>query len=254
MQTIFINMPYPMVKTNIKRIVDLGLGIEIYANNNVLHDLDMNDVVELSRVLQDNGIACTVHAPFMDLSPGGFDKTIKVMSKEKIKKAVEMANLLQARGVVCHPGYDKWRFDGNEQFWLESSIETWAEVIGEAKGGLDIMLENIFEETPRTLIALFNHFKEENLYFCFDAGHFNLFSTVSLEAWLLPLKDRIREMHLHDNHGKSDEHLPIGMGTFPFRELKTFLKGHGGKIIYTIEVHSEAYAAKSVKNMREFLS
>jgi len=39
----------------------------------------------------------------------------------------------------------------------------------------------------------------------------------------MPLKDRLREFHLHDNHGKSDEHLPIGTGTFPFRSLKQFV-------------------------------
>ena len=251
---IFINLPYMMVQASIKRIADLGLGIEVYANNHVLDDLDMGDVKEVSKMLQDNGIACTAHAPFMDLSPGGFDKTIKAVSRDKIKKAVEMAHLLHAKGIVCHPGYDKWRFDGNEQLWLESSIETWTDILGEVKDGLVLMLENIFEETPSTLRALFDHFKGKNLYFCFDSGHFNMFSTVSLGDWLIPLKDRIREMHLHDNHGKSDEHLPIGRGTFPFRELKAFLRQTAGEIFYTTEVHGEAYAPESIKNIKEFLS
>lgn len=251
---IFINIPYKMVETNIKRIVELGMGIEIYANNNALDDLDMHNVRELSRMLQDNGIVCTVHAPYMDLSPGGFDKTIKAISKDKIKKAVEMAYILDAKSIVCHPGYDRWRFDGNEQLWLDSSIETWTEIIGEAKDHLVVLLENIFEETPSTLIALFDYFKGKNLYFCFDSGHFNLFSTVALEKWLIPLKDRIREIHLHDNHGRSDEHLPVGRGTFPFRELKAFLRQTGDDITYTIEVHGEPYAAESIKNVKEFLS
>jgi sugar phosphate isomerase/epimerase len=254
---IFINAPYKMIETNIKRILDLNVGIEVYANNNVLDELDMNNVKEVSRKLQDNGIVCTVHAPFMDLSPGGFDKTIRAISRDKIMKAVEMAHLLHARSIVCHPGYDKWRFDANPQLWqmwFDSSIETWTEVIGEARDGLVVMLENIFEETPSSLIALFDYFKGKNFYFCFDTGHFNLFSTVALETWLVPLKNRIREIHLHDNHGKSDEHLPIGRGTFPFRELKAFLKQTNGDITYTTEVHGESRAAESITNLREFLS
>jgi sugar phosphate isomerase/epimerase len=59
-------------------------------------------------------------------------------------------------------------------------------------------------------------------------------------------------MHLHDNHGKSDEHLPIGMGTFPFRELRGFIKQLSG-IVYTSEFHSEAHAMESIKNLKEFV-
>jgi sugar phosphate isomerase/epimerase len=254
---VFINAPYNMIEQSLERILDLNVGIEVYANNNVLDELDMNKVKDMSRKLQDNGIACTVHAPFMDLSPGGFDKTIRAISRDKILKAVEMAHLLHAGSIVCHPGYDKWRVDANPQLWqmwFESSIETWTEVIGAAKDDLVVMLENIFEEIPASFIALFDYFKGKNLHFCFDSGHFNLFSSVPLEAWLVPLKDRIREMHLHDNHGKSDEHLPIGSGTFPFRELKAFLRQTKGNVTYTTEVHGVARAAEAIRSLREFLS
>jgi sugar phosphate isomerase/epimerase len=251
---IFINVPYKIVAANIKRIVEFNMGVEIYAGNDVVDDLDMEGVREMSKMLQDSGITCTVHAPYMDLSPGGFDKTIRAVSKDKIKKSVEMANILLAKCIVCHPGYDKWRFGDSEQLWFNSSVETWTEILKEAEDGLTVTLENIFEETPSTLLALFHHFKDKNLFFCFDSGHFNLFSTVSLEKWLNPLKNRIREMHLHDNHGSTDEHLPIGRGTFPFRELKTFLSQTNGNIIYTAEIASESQVMESIKNAKEFLS
>ena len=166
-----------------------------------------------------------------------------------------MANILEARACVCHPGYDKWRFDGNEQLWLNGSIETWAEVLRVANKDLPIVVENIFEETPATFTALFDYFKEKNLWFCFDSGHFNLFSKVSLDDWLAPLKGRIREMHLHDNHGTFDDHLPIGSGSFPFRELKAFLRQTDTKqIIFTVEPHSEATVVDSIKRLKEYLS
>jgi len=189
----------------------------------------------------------------MDLSPGGYDRKIRALSKDKIKKAVEMAHRLGAISIVCHPGYNKWFFDGNEQLWLDNSIGTWSEVLGEAKGGPTVILENIFEETPSTFIALFGCFKDKDLYFCFDSGHFNLFSTISLQEWLTPLKSRIREMHLHDNNGRSDEHLPIGRGAFPFRELRAFVK-QLNSVIYTSEFHVEAYAMESIKALRDFIS
>lgn len=250
---IFINVPYELAEANIERIAGLGVGVEIYAENNILDELDMGRVKALGKQLKDRGILCTAHAPFMDLSPGGYDKKIRSISREKIKRAVEMAHRLNAINIVCHPGYNKWFFDGNEQLWLDNSIETWTEILSEAKGGPAVLLENIFEEIPDTLIALFGYFKGKELYFCFDSGHFNLFSRVPLEAWLIPLKNRIKEMHLHDNHGASDEHLPIGRGTFRFRELRDFIKQLSG-IVYTSEFHKESHAVESIKNLKEFVS
>ena len=236
-----------------ERLARLGIGVEVFFGNNIIDQIDPNEVKELGRQFRERGIRCTVHAPFMDLSPGGFDKKIVAISRERLKKAVELAQRLDALGAVCHPGFDKWRFQGNEQLWLDTSIETWSEVLKEADKSFPIMLENIFEDEPATLVTLFGYFKDKNLWFCFDTGHFNLFSRVSVEEWLLPLADRLREFHLHDNHGKSDEHLPIGAGTFPFRSLKPMVKQVKNPI-FTLEPHGETVLGESIQKAKEFLS
>ena len=252
---LFVNVPYRMVEKNIERAVGLSIGLEVYLDNHLVEEIDMGHVKELSKKLRGFKIPCTVHAPFMDLSPGGYDRSIRKITRDKLKKSAEVANLLGAQACVCHPGYDKWRFDGNEQLWLNGSIETWEEVLGEAGEEMPVVVENIFEETPATFTALFDYFREKNLWFCFDSGHFNLFSKVSLDDWLVPLKNRIREMHLHDNHGAFDDHLPIGSGSFPFRDLKVFLKQAAVKeIIFTVEPHSEEIVVDSIKRLKEFLS
>jgi sugar phosphate isomerase/epimerase len=74
-----------------------------------------------------------------------------------------------------------------------------------------------------------------------------------VEEWLLPLADRLREFHLHDNHGKSDEHLPIGAGTFPFRSLKQLIK-QADNPIFVLEPHGESVLGESIQSAKEFLS
>lgn len=242
-----------MVRDNIHRIVSFKVDIEVYFNNATIDRIEGNDVKETSRMLKDAGISCTVHAPFMDLSPGAVDRTVRTITGDKLEKAVEMANLLGARGIVCHSGYNKWYFDGKQDVWLEGCVETWNRILKAAGKELPVMVENIFEEEPSNLIELFRYFKDSNLYFCFDSGHFNLFTITDLEEWLSPLRNKIREMHLHDNHGSSDEHLPIGAGTFPFQELKQFIR-RLPSIIYTAEIHGEAAAPYGIKKLKEFLS
>ncbi len=253
--SIFVNVPYKMIEKNLERAASLSIGLEIYLDNNLIEEVDMDHARELCKKLRDFRIPCTVHAPFMDMSPGGYDRSVRKITREKLKKSVEVGNILEAKACVCHPGYDKWRFDGNEQLWLDGSIETWTEVLGVAGKDLLVLVENIFEETPDTFKALFDYFKEKNLWFCFDSGHFNLFSKALLDDWLVPLKKKIREMHLHDNNRTFDDHLPIGSGSFPFRELKAFLGQIDMKqIIFTVEPHTEAAVVESIKRLKEFLS
>ncbi len=251
--TINVNGPYHMVRERIQLIKKLDVGVEIYFHNEI-GEVSERDVEETGKVLRGEGIACTLHAPFMDLSPGGIDKDVRRITTDKLKRAVTFANRLGALGVVCHPGYDRWRFGENVDLWLKGSIETWNEVLAVAGERLPIMVENIFEEEPDTLYELLRHFDGKNMYFCFDSGHFNLFTKVSLEKWMSMLGNKIREMHLHDNYGTRDDHMPIGQGSFPFRELKTFLKAHRESLIVTAEVHDEADAALAVKNLKEYVA
>jgi sugar phosphate isomerase/epimerase len=248
-----VNAPYQMIKGNVERLARLGMGVEVFFGNNIIDDVDIREVKELGRAFKERGLPCTVHAPFMDLSPGGFDKKIVAVTRERLKKAVELAQYLGALGAVCHPGFEKWHFQGSEQFWLDTSVETWSEVLRGADTGFPVMLENIFEDEPSTLVTLFDYFKDKNLWFCFDTGHFNLFSKASVEEWLLPLGDRLREFHLHDNNGKSDDHLPVGTGTFPFRVLKQLIKQMRSPI-FVLEPHGESILGESIKRAKEFLS
>jgi sugar phosphate isomerase/epimerase len=248
-----VNAPYQMIKGNVERLARLGMGVEVFFGNNIIDDVDILEVKELGRAFKERGLPCTVHAPFMDLSPGGFDKKIVAVTRERLKKAVELAQYLGALGAVCHTGFEKWHFQGSEQFWLDTSVETWSEVLRGADTGFPVMLENIFEDEPSTLVALFDYFKDKNLWFCFDTGHFNLFSKASVEEWLLPLGDRLREFHLHDNNGKSDDHLPVGTGTFPFRVLKQLIKQMRSPI-FVLEPHGESILGESIKRAKEFLS
>ncbi len=64
------------------------------------------------------------------------------------------------------------------------------------------------------------------------------------------LGERLCEIHIHDNHGTADEHLPVGEGTFPFGELLAMVRERNLKPILTIESHSEKNLRKMLENIR----
>ena len=137
--------------------------------------------------------------------------------------------------------------------WLANSIETWTEALKEA-GDLPVMIENIFEEDPPKLSSPSSTTSKGRT---FGSVSIRGISTSSRPCpstdWLVPLKDRLMEFHIHDNHGKSDEHLPVGKGLFPFRELKRFIRSLTG-IYFTAETASEAAALETIQCAKEFLS
>ncbi len=200
----------------------------------------------------DYGPQLSVHAPFMDLSPGAVDEKIRAITMRRFEKALDMAGELGAKTVVFHSGYEKWKYALCVDIWLERSVLTWEPLIRRAeKAGIRIAIENIFEDSPGSLVALFKRLGCAHFGLCFDTGHFNLFSKFPLEDWLGPLKKNIIELHLHDNDGSMDAHRPIGEGTFPFKRLFEELEGKEG-IVYTLESHNREDVFKSLERLKGF--
>jgi len=136
--------------------------------------------------------------------------------------------------------------------WLENSLSTWR-TFGNLAAELNttIVLENVYEQTPRQFVHLLKALDSPHVRFCFDTGHYNAFSDASLEPWLEELGDFLGEVHLHDNEGRRDEHLPIGEGNFPFAELFDFLRKREQKPILTLEAHSEEHFRRTVATLRK---
>jgi len=85
--------------------------------------------------------------------------------------------------------------------------------------------------------------------FCFDAGHFNVFSHEPLRVWLKELGKYLGHLHLHDNFGQRDEHLPVGQGTFPFDDLFQFLRKMKVSPTVTLEAHNPNNLTASLENI-----
>lgn len=164
------------------------------------------------------------------------------------------AELLKPRVIVFHPGYDELRYGDNRLAWLENSISFWREMLPTAKDlGCTIAIENIFEKEPSTLRDLLEEVNDPAFRHCFDAGHWNMFTTVTMEEWFAELGPFIAESHIHDNHGQIDEHLPLGEGEIDFDQLFELLKRHAPNSVWTIEAHSKERLERALKNIGKYL-
>ena len=253
-KSIQVNVPYKMLLANLDFILEKGINPEIYFNGEALDTCQRNDLIELKTALHKKGLIITLHAPFMDLSPGGVDTKIRNVTIERFNQTLEVASVFHPQIIIFHPGYNKWLFDGNVSLWLENSTKVWKPLVAQAeKIGTPIALENIFEEEPSGLTQLISSLQSPYFNFCFDTGHFHLFSKVSMKNWFEELSNYMKAIHLHDNFKKSDDHLPIGDGEIDFDLFFQLVKQHGVDSLFTIEPHQVEQLDRSLQAGRSYL-
>lgn len=245
-----VHVPYDKIKGHIAFLKQGGLNLEIYFNSHILDSITEGDILSLKKNLDYNPLL-TIHAPFMDLSPGAIDSKVREATVARFNHVLDIAKELSVKAVVFHSGYEKWKYALKTDLWLEKSILTWKPLKKRAEEiGVKIAIENIFEDEPESLKLLMDKMGSDNFGICFDTGHLNLFSKASLEDWISLLKPYIIELHLHDNDKKSDAHAPIGDGTFDFDTLFSALKYK--EIIYTLEAHNPEDARKSIERLQKY--
>jgi sugar phosphate isomerase/epimerase len=245
-------MPYHLLPRYLKSIIQQKLNLEIYFHHWALRDMDKSQCIETAKLFAETGLKVTFHAPFLDLRPAALDDKIRQTSLDRIKQVFELAPYFHPLKIVCHPSFDDRYYVSADDLWLENSVKTWTELIAQAKDAKTIIaLENVYEKNPHILRRLFNALSSDNICFCFDTGHFNVFSHEPLDIWLRELGKYLGHLHLHDNFGRLDEHLPVGCGTFPFTNFFQTLKKMKVKPTITLEAHNQDSLLQSVKNIKE---
>jgi sugar phosphate isomerase/epimerase len=246
-----VHVPYHRIEDYLRFIREHRVNLEIYFSSNSLDAITDSDILELKEKL-DYRRSITIHAPFMDLSPGAVDSKVRDITIERFSHIFAIAETLKPEVIVFHSGYEKWKYAQKIDVWLEGSLKTWPPLIKKAVDmDIKIAIENIFEDDPANLRLLMEEINSEHFGICFDAGHFNLFSKIPLGEWLKQLMPYIIELHLHDNNKTSDAHLAIGEGTFDFGTLFSTLKDKN--LVYTIEGHTPEDVLKSIERLQKYI-
>jgi sugar phosphate isomerase/epimerase len=254
MEPIHVHIPYPQMKDLCELVRHRRYDLEIYMSAAVLDQVEKEDLENLCRSL-DWKPSISLHAPFMDLNPGAVDPMVRSVTQLRFSRILSAAAVLKPRVVVFHAGYDRWRYNGRRDIWLENSLETWGKVMETAsKIGVRVAVENVFDEDPEALGMLIERIGHPDFGFCFDTGHFNLFTRVTMEQWFERLGKHILEVHLHDNDGSADSHWALGKGVVDFIKFFGLLRGHHARPVYTIEAHEQDHIDISLDAVKRLLT
>ncbi|GEM_PF-384431 len=146
-------------------------------------------------------------------------------------KAIHLAYELHATHITTHIGNFFWFpvTHWSRRKALGRFLDNMQKIIAlcEAKG-IVIAIENLVPiphgtdfyllgDNIEDFIHIFAVIDSPALRFCLDTGHANMAEGVL--AYLARLGDKLACIHYHDNRGFNDEHLPVGQGTIPWREM-----------------------------------
>ncbi|MCP4352852.1 MAG: sugar phosphate isomerase/epimerase [Desulfobacterales bacterium] len=251
---IHVNAPFKMLyETYIGYFIKHRLNPEISFDAVTLESFSMSDFRKVAEQLLAHDLSITFHGPFIDLCPGSSDPGIRELTRHRFEQVLELIPLFKPKIMVCHAGYDWKRYLDKRDFWIEKSLEIWSWLGADLKDkGCGLVLENTYEHGPEDIAVLFENLRDQDVGFCLDIGHQNVFSRTSSEKWLESLGTYTRHIHLHDNLGSHDDHLGLGKGSIDFQPVFNFLKQKQKKQpTITIEPHKESDLWPSIEYLEK---
>lgn len=251
---VHVNMPWKNLPMYLETILHWRLNVEIGFEAEELDLVSPLDLRRTAEQLQNAGCRITLHAPFWDLCPGSVDPFIRHVSHGRLRRLFDLPAVFHPLKVVCHTGYDPRHHHSHRQAWLERSMALWEPLVERAELlKCSLLLENVWESDPGFHHELFERLSSPYFGFCLDVGHQHSFSGAPLAVWLEALSGFLQEVHLHDNDGTGDAHLPIGQGTIDFGLLFRYLRTTENAPVLTLEPHRKEHFVESLRGLKHVL-
>jgi sugar phosphate isomerase/epimerase len=159
--------------------------------------------------------------------------------------SLEVAAELGAQKVVLHPGHIGGLGVYVKETALTHANQSLASIIGRAQAlGLCVCLENMFPKCraffePPDFVEILQRFPDLKL--TLDTGHANIGTRGGrrILEFIEKFGHRIGHLHVSDNLGERDDHIPVGTGTIDFIKIVRALKQCGYNDTATLEIFSE---------------
>ena len=241
-----MNFPVKPVLEEIDTFAQLGFDYLELAMDPPMahHSVIAEQQAAISKSLKRHHLGVVCHLPTF-LSTADLADGIRQASLEEMLQSLEIAANLGAVKVVLHPsmvfGMGGFVLDSVKEHAL-TFFSTMVDAAERLK--ITICLENMM---PRNMLGVEPQYFEEifeefpSLKLTLDTGHANMGDPggYRLKELVQRFGDRIGHIHVSDNRGIHDDHLPVGAGTVNFPALVRNLKKSGYNETLTLEVFVE---------------
>lgn len=202
------------------------------------------------KIIEDNGMTVSqAHAIFPpDFTEGHVRDYCTEYEYDHYKKEIEAASLTGAKYLVVHhhkegilknPGLKERAFEKNLEFY-NKLLPTFKDC------GIQLAIENLFFvakdgykrsyiATAQDVLEFLDYLGDDSVVSCLDTGHANMLG-VDIVDFINKLSSKLKVLHLHDNYGGDDLHLPPLYGNIDWISMKQALDNVGYDGVYSMEL------------------
>jgi sugar phosphate isomerase/epimerase len=191
--------------------------------------------------LKRHRLALVCHLPTF-VNPADLTDSLRKASVQELLASIETAADLGVEKVVLHPGYCSGMgvhvMDRVKALALDSLRVTGRRA---AELGLILCVENLMVRgspfvAPEDFDLIFDEMPDLKLVL--DTGHAHIADPSGRRAiqFIQRHGQRLAHVHISDNQGTRDEHLPMGEGTIDFQFLAHALRTIGYRDTFTLEI------------------
>lgn len=194
-----------------------------------------------------SGMPASVHGAFIDVNPGSNDPDFRELSRRRCRESCEIALALGAENVVFHSSAFPFLRGAYLENWAVSCASFYEELVTQYP--VRIYIENAQDLDPTPLRRLMERICSDRIGVCLDIGHIH-YSRTSVSQWFDQLGQWIRYLHLSDNVGEFDDHLPLGKGSIDWEQVNKLWKSLGKDIPITLETGGLESTKESIHFLR----
>lgn len=215
------------------------MGIEVYSHPaNLLNPYDFDEYHKTisEHIKGMNGVS--MHGVINDMAYTSGDSLIIEVVKKRFLEYIQAASLHGIRHLIFHSSYRTYHAVKNPlvDWYIKASIDFWKDFESNIPDGMTVLLENVEDEDPELTFQILHGIDSPKIRCCFDIGHANAYSPVLLEEWIRVLRKFTSHVHISDNDGKRDSHLPLGKGSIPLSSvINNILECVGENVPFTLE-------------------
>ncbi|WP_395746096.1 sugar phosphate isomerase/epimerase family protein [Prosthecobacter sp.] len=239
--------------------------IEVCSSPRHLDYHNMEQVCQARARMRELGLVPhSFHAPFTDrLDITSLDRSLREASLQELLRACEAAAALDCAQVVLHPGPERPGRPPEAEFLqhMHHAAESLNVVAARCcELGVQLLLENMLAHLlfghVRDVMYLLGEINTCNVGTCLDTGHAHLAREMGLV--IQKLSGHLKLVHINDNHGDWDAHLPPGEGSIDWPWVVAELRRNDFHGVLVLELQGsgndsvETVLARAVR-AREFL-
>jgi len=194
-----------------------------------------------------SGRVKSVHGAFIDINPASGDMEFNRLSRRRCEDSCALAVELGAGQVVLHSSAFPFLRGEYLISWADRCADFYMDLA--RRYSLGIRVENSWDVDPEPLAELMRRIQDADVAVCLDIGHAN-YSRAPIREWFDQLGESIAYLHLSDNMGRFDDHLPIGYGSIDWAQVDALWKRLNRNIPITLEVGGIEGVKQSIAFLR----